>query len=108
MILSTSIHDHVIGILSEHDDPYCEANLGRSGVLTRCELRDNELDIELTFNYPLVGMTRSLVTQLKPKLEDLKQVKEAFIRVRHEVPVCLLYTSPSPRDRQKSRMPSSA
>ena len=23
-------------------------------------------------------------------------------------PVCLLYTSPSPRDRQKSRMPSSA
>ena len=25
-----------------------------------------------------------------------------------EVPSCLLYTSPSPRDRQKSRMPSSA
>ena len=25
-----------------------------------------------------------------------------------EVPFCLLYTSPSPRDRQKSRMPSSA
>ena len=24
------------------------------------------------------------------------------------VPACLLYTSPSPRDRQKSRMPSSA
>ena len=24
------------------------------------------------------------------------------------VPLCLLYTSPSPRDRQKSRMPSSA
>ena len=28
-------------------------------------------------------------------------------RVRVNVP-CLLYTSPSPRDRQKSRMPSSA
>src|SRR5674476_877466 len=26
----------------------------------------------------------------------------------HYVKVCLLYTSPSPRDRQKSRMPSSA
>ena len=24
------------------------------------------------------------------------------------LPTCLLYTSPSPRDRQKSRMPSSA
>ena len=25
-----------------------------------------------------------------------------------DLPTCLLYTSPSPRDRQKSRMPSSA
>ena len=34
------------------------------------------------------------------------------VRKRHEVVLefllCLLYTSPSPRDRQKSRMPSSA
>ena len=28
--------------------------------------------------------------------------------VQPSSPVCLLYTSPSPRDRQKSRMPSSA
>ena len=26
----------------------------------------------------------------------------------HQLAICLLYTSPSPRDRQKSRMPSSA
>ena len=26
----------------------------------------------------------------------------------HDLYICLLYTSPSPRDRQKSRMPSSA
>ena len=31
------------------------------------------------------------------------------VKVRHaNFLVCLLYTSPSPRDRQKSRMPSSA
>ena len=29
-------------------------------------------------------------------------------RLRRENKICLLYTSPSPRDRQKSRMPSSA
>ena len=29
-------------------------------------------------------------------------------KLKAEVSVCLLYTSPSPRDRQKSRMPSSA
>ena len=28
--------------------------------------------------------------------------------VEQEAAICLLYTSPSPRDRQKSRMPSSA
>ena len=34
----------------------------------------------------------------------------AVLRVKPETPLnaCLLYTSPSPRDRQKSRMPSSA
>ena len=29
-------------------------------------------------------------------------------RVKADAAICLLYTSPSPRDRQKSRMPSSA
>ena len=34
----------------------------------------------------------------------------SLINLGHDVRViiCLLYTSPSPRDRQKSRMPSSA
>ena len=43
-------------------------------------------------------------SDLKQKLESGKQltVKAGFD------PTCLLYTSPSPRDRQKSRMPSSA
>ena len=34
--------------------------------------------------------------------------KEDFTRGSERYDVCLLYTSPSPRDRQKSRMPSSA
>ena len=37
-------------------------------------------------------------SEIKNKLEDLLQLNID----------CLLYTSPSPRDRQKSRMPSSA
>ena len=35
-----------------------------------------------------------------------KKVKEK--KVTNKIVICLLYTSPSPRDRQKSRMPSSA
>ena len=33
---------------------------------------------------------------------------ETLQRMKEKRPHCLLYTSPSPRDRQKSRMPSSA
>ena len=35
--------------------------------------------------------------------EDIEPQRVALVN-----PICLLYTSPSPRDRQKSRMPSSA
>ena len=87
MILSTSLKNDVIAILSEHDDPYCEKNLGQSGALTQCRLTDGELDVELTFKYPLAGMTRGLVKQLKPQFESLKDVREVFIRIQHEVPM---------------------
>ena len=37
-----------------------------------------------------------------------KTSMQAELSGQHTFKVCLLYTSPSPRDRQKSRMPSSA
>ena len=55
-------------------------------------------------------------TQLVHKLIPLANIERIFTvdstsldvhRIR-SLPGCLLYTSPSPRDRQKSRMPSSA
>ena len=45
--------------------------------------------------------------QLMAALRDTKNVDARGLELNaHDV--CLLYTSPSPRDRQKSRMPSSA
>ena len=41
-------------------------------------------------------------------LEIFKPVKRIFDLENPKHKPCLLYTSPSPRDRQKSRMPSSA
>ena len=42
-------------------------------------------------------------------LQAIEYVKpEIFINLGDVGECCLLYTSPSPRDRQKSRMPSSA
>ena len=45
--------------------------------------------------------------RLPPALDDTLDMEELFESVIGTAP-CLLYTSPSPRDRQKSRMPSSA
>ena len=78
--------------------------------------------------YPLLCLTALLATltsvcaETLPPLKDgkvpqnldelwagfdpLKEPLEA--EVTKEWEICLLYTSPSPRDRQKSRMPSSA
>ena len=54
---------------------------------------------EAPFIYLLIGKSKAL-------LIDTGAVADA--RIMPLAQTCLLYTSPSPRDRQKSRMPSSA
>ena len=49
----------------------------------------------------LEGKTKTVVTTAKVDADDVNQLIQL-------INSCLLYTSPSPRDRQKSRMPSSA
>ena len=74
------------------------------------EVADNLYRVQNNNHYTMVLITdegaiitdpinREFSTWLKEELDD---------RFNAEVKYCLLYTSPSPRDRQKSRMPSSA
>ena len=70
---------------------------------------------KITFNlYPLAQMEYSeeeSIVQTKSLLEErliYGSYPELIKYVSYEEKACLLYTSPSPRDRQKSRMPSSA
>ena len=43
-----------------------------------------------------------------PAIEPAKEGDRSVTKKYYLYGICLLYTSPSPRDRQKSRMPSSA
>ena len=71
-----------------------------------------------TPNHLLGSARQHNTTHLRAVVQDLKRQSVSApralkLRARAEPPaaqcaVCLLYTSPSPRDRQKSRMPSSA
>ena len=49
--------------------------------------------------------TKSFLNKVKENTEDELQILGTFVRLGV---VCLLYTSPSPRDMRRSRMPSSA
>ena len=59
---------------------------------------------------PLIGVVNAQ-NEIIPGHMHLDQIAKA---VKHGIlaaggtPICLLYTSPSPRDRTRSRMPSSA
>ena len=73
------------------------------------------------YNQPLLEMIRhdigvsqheanliTVVTQIGYALGLCFLIPMGDLYSRRRIIICLLYTSPSPRDRQKSRMPSSA
>ena len=55
----------------------------------------------------LSGMDEA-VANIARLLDAARKSGRPIIHVRHLGTVCLLYTSPSPRDKRQSRMPSSA
>ena len=62
-----------------------------------------------------LGHTIELLKRIGNPHENLKLIhiagtngKGSTCSILSNILICLLYTSPSPRDRQKSRMPSSA
>ena len=57
---------------------------------------------------PSSARLRNIALKSSEKIYDRINVRCDSPNVNHFEMCCLLYTSPSPRDRQKSRMPSSA
>ena len=70
-------------------------------------------EIQSNFNLDAFKEKKGLKQNIKFKDQEWIPLSQAFQDVT-SIPgipmghICLLYTSPSPRDRQKSRMPSSA
>ena len=57
---------------------------------------------------PLSTQAEALAPGLAGYQPFLTQAQQLASPTAYQTYICLLYTSPSPRDRQKSRMPSSA
>ena len=71
--------------------------------------RDRAL-LRLLDSVPELGATDAGQERVSPDLDRKKRVisRENVMKQAEQVWDCLLYTSPSPRDKRQSRMPSSA
>ena len=69
------------------------------------DLPQREFDAEKEKRYETY---KNILKDLKDKNSSIKALAYQLYENNGVIKSCLLYTSPSPRDRQKSRMPSSA
>ena len=67
--------------------------------------REGKTAIPVALDKSVIGVIVVADTVRENSLEAIQRLKRLGIKT---VMICLLYTSPSPRDRQRSRMPSSA
>ena len=61
-----------------------------------------------TYTEPFLALKNNDQRAIIEQLLGITLLSEKADLLREQIRICLLYTSPSPRDRQKSRMPSSA
>ena len=70
-------------------------------------INQDQVQLPTSYNIGNIPLTKQAEKVLKVTFLEAKLMKSEIIGTEHII-LCLLYTSPSPRDRQKSRMPSSA
>ena len=57
----------------------------------------------------MVEAVDTMVTdRLNAEMQELSEDRSQLVEAKAKYTICLLYTSPSPRDKRQSRMPSSA
>ena len=95
--------------------PCLDVNDGRvvKGVKFQ-NLRDAGCPVELSFHYEEQGADELVLLDVTATRQERIAMLETVDKVRKRLSIpltvggCLLYTSPSPRDKRQSRMPSSA
>ena len=53
-------------------------------------------------------LENKILNDIQKDIENLSKTNDSEISLKEQSIICLLYTSPSPRDKRQSRMPSSA
>ena len=93
-----------LGPVEVPSDKYYGAQTQRS--LNNFKIGTHHFPREFIRAYGVLKKSAATVNNNYGRLED--SIKDAIHKAADEVIDCLLYTSPSPRDKRQSRMPSSA
>ena len=80
---------------------------GRENLVKKRNIID-EIELEVVEADGLAERVQAEKRELEQELASLDEASIARIEHLNQLKTCLLYTSPSPRDRTRSRMPSSA
>ena len=95
--------------MRDPNNPCLFCNSKVSGVAHENDLAYASFDTyPVSDQHCLIIPKRHVVDYFELSNEELIACNDLIKIIKQEVLDCLLYTSPSPRDRQKSRMPSSA
>ena len=101
----TLIVRHLINDLDSSDYTFVDSRL-EEAVLVSAQLSLLEIDFEKTYTIDVDSVS------LSPDPTNASDKDDSFINIvclrTARMLICLLYTSPSPRDAHESRMPSSA
>ena len=82
-----------------------DKNANQRKINNSLDLLDRQVNDLYRTTYSTTNTSEELKSQLSDKLDDA--IKKST-QEDGDIQNCLLYTSPSPRDRTRSRMPSSA
>ena len=100
---------------TDYDDEEIERRITISAKLAFCEWNKNKINLLDTPGFGnFIQEARGALRVADGALVVIDAVSGVMVQTEkawayaEEFQLCLLYTSPSPRDRQKSRMPSSA
>ena len=85
-----------------------QTNIALGNILNPISVRELEKLVQKLLDQGYCSATESTVTNATRQNRKTRIRNEYSVKLTKALNTCLLYTSPSPRDRQKSRMPSSA
>ena len=91
-------HESMDAFAQWQGHPYTDGYAEREKHSITLETNASRKALKTDKRNPMIDTTGSVIYTAEDVLHELRQ----------DYYICLLYTSPSPRDRQKSRMPSSA